>query len=85
MLTEYEEEYTTTDVESLVQAMKYRVSRGGDTLLTVPLTSTGYVRRECKASLKDRYLQINELKPYKGENGKRIYPCWKDMRRCLFV
>ena len=73
VLTEYEEEYTTTDVESLVQAMKYRVSRGGDTLLTVPLTSTGYVRRECKASLKDRYLQINELKPHKGENGKRIY------------
>lgn len=72
-LSSYEEEYTTTDVESLVQAMKYRVSRGGDTLLTVPLTSTGYVRRECKASLKDRYLQINELKPYKGENGKRIY------------
>lgn len=72
-LSEFEEEYTTTDVSSLVQAMKYRVQRGGDTLLTVPLTSTGYVRRECKASLKDRYLQINELKPYKGENGKRIY------------
>lgn len=79
-LTEYEEEYTTTDVESLVQAMKYRVQRGGDTLLTVPLTSTGYVRRECKASLKDRYLQINELKPYKGENGKRIY---KLLRACF--
>ena len=72
-LSDFEEEYTTTDVSSLVQAMKYRVQRGGDTLLTVPLTSTGYVRRECKASLKDRYLQINELKPYKGENGKRIY------------
>ena len=39
-LTEFEEEYTTTDVESLVKAMKYRVQRGGDTLLTVPLTST---------------------------------------------
>ena len=72
-LSAFEEEYTTTDVESLVAAMKWRVQRGGDTLLTVPLTSTGYVRRECKASLKDRYLQINELKPYKGENGKRIY------------
>ena len=72
-LTDYEEEYTNTDVESLVKAMKYRVQRSGDTLLTVPLTSTGYVRRECKASLKERYLQINELKPYKGENGKRIY------------
>ena len=72
-LSEYEEEYTTTDVSSLVQAMKYRVQRGGDTLLTVPLTSTGYVRRECKAALKDRYLEINELKPYKGKNGERIY------------
>lgn len=72
-LSDFEEEYTTTDVESLVQAMKYRVQRGGDTLLTVPLTSTGYVRRECKAALKDRYLQINDLKPYKGENGVRIY------------
>ena len=79
-LSEYEEEYTTTDVQSLVQAMKYRVQRGGDTLLTVPLTSTGYVRRECKASLKDRYLQINELKPYKGENGKRVY---KLLRACF--
>ena len=79
-LTDYEEEYTTTDVESLVQAMKYRVQRGGDTLLTVPLTSTGYVRRECKASLKDRYLEMNALKPYKGENGKRIY---KLLRACF--
>ena len=72
-LTEFEEDYTTTDVESLVQAMKYRVQRGGDTLLTVPLTSTGYVRRECKASLRDRFLEINEMKPYKGEDGKRVY------------
>ena len=72
-LTQFEEDYTTTDVSSLVQAMKYRVHMGGDTLLTVPLTSTGYVRRECKASLKERYLEINALKPYKGENGVRIY------------
>lgn len=79
-LSEFEEEYTDTDVSSLVQAMKYRVQRGGDTLLTVPLTSTGYVRRECKAALKDRYLEINSLKPYKGENGKRIY---KLLRACF--
>ena len=72
-LTAFEEEYTTTDVESLVKAMKYRIQRGGDTLLSMPLTSTGYVRRECKASLKDQYLRIQELKPWKGENGVRIY------------
>ena len=72
-LNEFEENYCTTDVESLVACMKYRIHKSGDTLLTVPLTSTGYVRRECKASLKDRYLQINEMKPYHGENGVRIY------------
>ena len=72
-LSAFEEEYTTTDVESLVKAMKIRIQKSGDTLLTVPLTSTGYVRRECKASLKDRYLEINEMKPYKGENGVRVY------------
>ncbi len=62
-LTEYEQEYTTVDVESLVQAMKYRISRGGDTLQTVPLTSTGYVRRDCKEALKDKYLFMRDLKP----------------------
>lgn len=66
-LTDFEEEYTTTDVQSLVQAMKYRVQRGGDTLVTVPLTSTGYVRRECKEALKDRYLELRSLKPDKEQ------------------
>ena len=54
-LTAFEEEYTTTDVQSLVAAMIYRISRGGDNLITVPLTSTGYIRRECKEALKDYY------------------------------
>lgn len=62
-LTEYETQYIITDVESLVLAMKKRVSMNGDNLITVPLTSTGYVRRECKASLKGRYFDITEMKP----------------------
>lgn len=62
-LTEYETEYIIRDVQSLVEAMKKRVSGNGDNLVTVPLTSTGYVRRDCKASLKGRYYQIGELKP----------------------
>lgn len=66
-LTKFEEEYTTIDVKSLVEAMKYRVSRGGDNLQTVPLTSTGYVRRECKEALKDQFLDLRELKPAEKE------------------
>lgn len=62
-LTEYEKEYIITDVESLVKAMRIRVEQNGDTLVTVPLTSTGYVRRECKAALKGRYYDIGEMKP----------------------
>lgn len=69
-LSDFEEEYTTVDVESLVAAMKYRVSKGGDNLQTVPLTSTGYVRRECKEALKDHYLDLRELKP--GEKEYRL-------------
>ena len=62
-LTPFELEYTLTDTESLVQAMKYRVIKGGDTLETMPLTSTGYVRRECKEALKDYYMELRSLKP----------------------
>ena len=72
-LTPFEEEYATTDVESLVKAMKIRIQKAGDTLLTVPLTSTGYVRRDCKEALKDRYLEISDLKPWRGENAQRVY------------
>ena len=66
-LTDFEQEYCTRDVESLVKAMKYRVQRSGDTLVTVPITSTGYVRRDCKNALKDRYLDQRELKPAEQE------------------
>ena len=62
-LTPFELEYTLTDTESLVQAMKYRVIKGGDTLETMPITSTGYVRRECKEALKDYYMELRSLKP----------------------
>lgn len=70
-LTDREMEYCITDVVSLVDAMRVRIERGGDTLTTVPLTSTGYVRRECKQSLKDRYLQILDLKPWQVNANKK--------------
>ena len=76
-LTSYELEYCITDVESLVKAMKYRIIKGGDTLVTVPLTSTGYVRRECKESIKDQYLDIREMKP----GTKEVYRLLRDSFR----
>lgn len=79
-LTAFEEEYATTDVESLVKAMKIRIQKAGDTLLTVPLTSTGYVRRDCKEAVKDRYLELADLKPWQGKNGQRVY---KLLRACF--
>lgn len=74
-LSEYEDEYTTRDVRSLVEAMRIRIQRDGDTLITVPLTSTGYVRRECKEALKDYYLDLREMKP-----GIKAY---KMLRACF--
>ena len=62
-LSDYEIEYITTDVSSLVEAMKKRISMTGDTLLSAPLTNTGYVRRECKESLQDLYFDIRDMKP----------------------
>ena len=62
-LTEYERDYIVTDVDSLVKAMKKRVQQNGDTLVTVPLTSTGYVRRDCKEALKGDYAMIKSILP----------------------
>lgn len=62
-LTDYELEYIITDVESLVKAMRKRVEQAGDNLVSVPLTSTGYVRRECKESLKNYFYDIRDMKP----------------------
>lgn len=62
-LTDYELEYCVRDVRSLVAAMKKRMEHDGDTLQTIPLTSTGYVRRDCKAAIKPLYMDIRDIKP----------------------
>ena len=62
-LTDYEKEYCVRDVRSLVQAMKLRMMKDGDTLQTLPLTSTGYVRRDCKEAIKPLYYDIRDMKP----------------------
>ena len=62
-LSDYELEYCIRDVRSLVEAMRKRISMSGDNLNTVPLTSTGYVRRDCVRALKPNYLFIKEMMP----------------------
>lgn len=66
-LTEYEQKYIRRDVSSLVAAMKKRVQMNGDDLVSVPLTSTGYVRRDCKAAIKDSYFDLRDMKPMERE------------------
>ena len=52
-LTERELEYCVNDVRGLVEAIKAEMERDNDNLYTIPLTSTGYVRRDIKAALRE--------------------------------
>lgn len=63
-LTDRELEYCVNDVRGLVEAIKAEMARDNDNLYTIPLTSTGYVRRDVKAALRlwGRY-KVNELLP----------------------
>lgn len=50
-LSDDELAYCINDVQGLVEAIKTEMNHDGDTLYTIPLTSTGYVRRDVKKSL----------------------------------
>ena len=52
-LTEEELEYCVNDVLGLVEAVNALMERDGDTLQTIPLTSTGYVRRNAKRAMRE--------------------------------
>lgn len=54
-LTDRELEYCVNDVRCLVEAITIEMQHDGDTLITIPSTSTGYVRRDCKAALAPIY------------------------------
>lgn len=59
-LTSKEMAYCINDVIGLVQAINVEMERDGDNLYTLPLTSTGYVRRECKKVMRTvgkKYIQ----------------------------
>ena len=52
-LSDEELEYCVNDVLGLVEAIEALMARDGDTLQTIPLTSTGYVRRNAKRAMRN--------------------------------
>ena len=52
-LTDRQLEYCINDVWGLVEAVNKLMARDGDTLQTIPLTSTGYVRRNAKQAMRN--------------------------------
>lgn len=52
-LTDFELEYATNDVIGLVEALIIEMEHDKDNLYTIPLTSTGYVRRDVKAAMRN--------------------------------
>lgn len=58
-LSDEELEYCINDVLGLVEAVNALMERDGDTLQTIPMTSTGYVRRNAKRAMKDGSVQHN--------------------------
>lgn len=64
-LTEQELSYCYHDVIGLVEAINALLARDGDTLSSVPMTSTGYVRREAKAAMRQgaSHLAIRDSMP----------------------
>ena len=64
-LTEQELAYCYHDVIGLVEAINALLARDGDTLSSVPMTSTGYVRREAKAAMRQgaSHLAIRDSMP----------------------
>ena len=52
-LTDDELLYSIHDVVGLVESIENEMSRDGDNIYTIPLTSTGYVRRDAKWAMKN--------------------------------
>ena len=63
-LSDQELEYCINDVKGLVQALKKQMSSDGDDLQTIPMTSTGYVRRDVREAMKSfNYRELHDMMP----------------------
>lgn len=62
-LTDYELQYCVNDVVGLVEAVNVQLKRDGDNFYTMPLTSTGYCRRDAnKVMRKVSWNMLTDLK-----------------------
>ena len=62
-LTDEEEQYQINDVLGVVEALKTAMRLDGDTLATIPRTSTGYPRRDMKIAMNDNRSLLHWLLP----------------------
>lgn len=65
-LSEQELRYCEHDVLAVVESIHAILKLNDDSLYTLPLTSTGFVRRNVKQSMRDYYFQMrDEMPPYR--------------------
>lgn len=77
-LSEDEMLYCVNDVRGLVEAIHRLMARDGDSLASLPMTSTGYVRRDMKKSMRYGYnaKQLKEMLP-----GVEVYQILREAFR----
>ena len=62
-LSEEELQYVIHDVVGLIEAIQIRMQMGNDNLYSIPLTSTGYVRRDVKKIMRPHKQYIESIHP----------------------
>lgn len=63
-LSDLERSYCQNDVLGLVEAYMEQMRRDHDTLASIPMTSTGYVRRDAKRAMKlTSHMFLNSIQP----------------------
>ena len=67
-LTMKQIEYGYNDVVGLIECIQTELIRDGDSLYTIPLTSTGYVRRNVKQAMKQISHQLVQVQMYLKED-----------------
>lgn len=76
-LTDEEMLYCVNDVRGLVEALKKKAELNHDSLASMPLTATGYVRREAKAAMRGyHWKQLHDQMP-----TRKVYRLARDAFR----